>query len=242
MSKSKRQSANADENSSESRTWTPGAPRELVERHGKISKGRDVLGRLLQCRSMARAWREIDKRIDSRIGKRTTPWQKAARRREEYYRLWGAIVSALQQANRNPPSAIKSKRNYDLKIARKAERLAQDLYDTHFDALAHDLFPADVVRLARQLKAPSDAAVALEWTTLRELLCELAARARADAKRRPVVAKHSAEYRSNWFVRTLEPYFTHHFGGPMAASLAAISSVVLERRVQATDVKRALKR
>ena len=87
--------------------------------------------------------------------------------------------------------------------------------------------------------------LALEWTTLPELLDELSRRALAYAGKAPAVGKWTHEFRSNHFIRKMALYFVHHFGGTMNLTLAAIATVALNRGesnpLTDKDVKRALR-
>jgi hypothetical protein len=231
--------------------WTSNAPRELISLHGRIGQGRDVLGRLLQDPRMNRAWVEIDKRIDKRA---KAPGGVPSR--EAYQRLWGAIFYAWSKANqaeqRRKAGAIlphRERRDQCLEVADIASRLAKHLEDGPLDLCAHELFPEAVVRLARagnfQSRGYDVAQQALEWTTFHDLLLELERRAQAEAARPPVVAKVTGEFESNYFIRPLAQHFEHYFGGTMDASLAAITTVVRDRKASkeltANDVKRALR-
>jgi hypothetical protein len=221
-------------------TWPANAPADLIYLHDRIGKRneRAVLCRLLKAPTMSRAWRELNKRVNS--GDMPS--------REAYKRLWGAIYYSLLQANRNScpqergePSHENEMRKYGQKIAKDASQLANALRDGPFDLCAHEFFPSEVVELARK----SVHCLSLEWTTLPDLLDELARKARAHADRPRVVGKWSPEFRSNYFIRALAPHFLHYFGGPMEATLAAIATVVLNRddsrALTDQDVKRALR-
>ena len=230
-------------------TWHANAPADLIYLHDRIGRRneRAVLCRLLKAPKMSRAWRELNKRVNS--GDMPS--------REAYKRLWGAINYSLLQANRNSnpqemgkPSYENGERKYSRKIAKDASQLANALLDGPFDLCAHEFFPNKVVELARgsnfqDLSGDLQQHLSLEWTELRDLLNELARKADAHADRPRVVGKWTHEFRSNYFIRALAPHFLHYFGGPMEATLAAIATVVLNRdgsrALTDKDVKRALR-
>lgn len=243
-----------NENREAEMSWLPNAPVSLIYLHDRIGKrnDREVLCRLLRDPRMCRAWTEIDQRIKAR--------DKPSH--ETYQRLFGVINRSLLEANRHSRHREKGGHSYDAenkkkygRIARDASQLAKDLRDGPFDLCAHKFYAHNVVELARDANSrgpqpgPSkqddlNQRLDLEWTTLPELLDELARRALAFSAKPPVVSKWTCEFRSNYFIREMARYFRCLFGGTMDATLAAIANVALNRvddPLTDEDVKRALR-
>jgi len=205
--------------------WPAAAPLELIRLHAKISKGRALLGRLLSDPAMTRAWKTIGKRISD----------QGLEPGEQYQRLWGAILTAHIQARRNEtrqkagkPLLHEERASHCRKVARRATQLAKLMEEGPLD-----------MRVCDVLGDQNAGDTPIIW-----VLAALEKRGRAEARRKPLVAKRSFERPANEFIRLLVEHFRYHLGGELRATLAAIANMALDRtnesRLTVEDIRRAL--
>lgn len=237
--------ARASQVRSNGATAVQSAPAALTDLARRITKGADVLQRLLSDKRMTGPWRRIEKRINH-AGKS---------RRAAYHRLWGELVTILQRS-KHPEKSRAAERAAWLAIAADAGALATSIRGTVLDSPAFEYYPDDVAELvfgpgwssldrwARQSTADR---AAIAWPTLPELLDVLARKASSHAaaavdpgKMPRLVERVSSSRQANYFIRGMAEYFRANLGGPMMGSLAAVASVVLENDIGIDQVKRAL--
>ena len=221
------------------------APAELITLRQQVSKGADILERLLTSKSMRRPWRYIDRRIEQR--------KAAVSRGTAYARLWGELLTVRQRAKRLDVSRAVERGKWR-GVAHDAGALANKVKGTSLDVPVFEFYPRDVATLvfgdewtrADNLRRHEIAnRVAADWPTLAECLDQVAADAgmrAALAMTRPrLVERETRDREANYFIRGMAQYFTRTFDGPMEGSLAALASVVLGQDIDLAFVNRSLR-
>ena len=219
--------------------FLPSAPEALVNLLSRISRGKDILRRLLTDPRMKRSWTEIGKRCSGA---------------QNYRRLWYEIVYALLKIKHPKPSRAKTRDQF-LRMAADAEKLADTTADGPLDRLTFEFFPDDEAQLA--FKVSNWATLGVEkrlklayqnlawWPSMTGLLEEFAQHARKCAQEamleKRTVDRETYDRQFNDFVRCLAGYFRQHLGGPMETTLANIASVVFDRQIDKKMVRQALR-
>jgi hypothetical protein len=237
--------------------FLPSAPEELVKLLSKISRGKDILRRLLTDPRMKHSWSLIENRCSSAQG---------------YLKLWSEIFDTWRiSLTREQPLTkeredtmwksrgqelprAKMKNKY-LKIAKDAEALATRVADSPLDRLAFDFFPHDRVQnfftvknwstLDYNARCEGIGETTHDWPSMTDLLEELARSAKTHAEmamsEKRIADRETPDWKRNYFVRRLAYYFREKLGGPMQGTLANIASVVFERQISQKFVKQALR-
>jgi len=217
----------------------PSAPKTLVNLLRRISRGKDILRRLLTDPRMKRSWALIGPRCPDE---------------QDFERLWSEIVYALVKS-RTPERSRAKMRDHFLGIAKDAEKVATSLTNGPLDRLILVFFSDDEAKIAFTVENWSrlepeerfqvaDPKLAC-WPSMTGLLKELANQARRCANEaitnKRIVDRDTYDRRFNYFVRHLSQYFREHYGGPMEGTLANIASAVFEREIDRKLVRQALR-
>ena len=220
-------------------SFLPSTPPRLAYLLGRIGKGDQILQRLLTNRQMGRPWTEIRKRI---------------REPHEFDNLWGEIVVAYQNSGEKRRLRSDEKKHF-LKISKDAVALSESIKNGALDRRVFQYYPDDVGKLnfGAEWGALGDFdrdQVALRamggvWPSLREVLDGLSARANVLAKAaltKPVTAeRETRDQRLRYFTQELSAYFRTNAGGPLDGCVAAITSVVFQKHVDAKKIKQLLR-
>lgn len=208
-------------------SFLPNAPEELIYLFGKISQGKEILGRLLADQRMKRSWMEI---------------KKKCRDAENFRRLWGEIFYRFKKSNFPPRAKVGNRLR---RAAKKAIELREIITNTSLDRPAFDFFSNEdglavfMVGNWETLEKEERQSIAYQrlpyWHSMEEFLLMLAQRAESCAKEtmtnKRIAERDTHEKQLNYFVRHLAIYFCDHFGGPMKGTLANIASVVFEKSI-----------
>lgn len=215
------------------------APQELIDFY-EASGGvrRELLGRLLRDKPMARIWARIEEIREEQFNARGSAFPYSA--------LWGAIQTAFSRANRAERTRKNRKKPRHItqqQHARKAAALAAKLVahvskDDSLNYLAHTLFPDNVERLTGRAAPDRNlhkTKVSLAHTTLVELLNEFQKRATDSTRIEPLVKRVRAraeahkDVRPTTFVLELDDiFFKHRVSRPMHSVIATIANVALD--------------
>jgi hypothetical protein len=206
----------------------------------QIRRDYETLGKLLTDQRMSRPWREIGRRISTD---------------EQYMKLWEEIAYQLQMSRRVGARESRADRRARFqRIATSVNHLAAAIAEGPLDLRIYEYFPADTMEFLGAADWPSldsqqrrsfAARLLREWPALPAILNQLelqAVRLANNALTETRVAERGTRGQAaNYFIRSLSTFFRDHLGGPLNGSLAAISSIALEKDIDLEVVKRALR-
>jgi len=158
----------------------------------------------------------------------------------EWYRLWGAVITALHLAKRLHASKAKIRDEY-LRINDAALKLARAIENRALDLLVYEFAPDDAMKingvsgwcqLDSLQRAYAAGKLLREWPSLTEILYGLSERAKlvaAQAMSAPTaVQRRSRDSKMRVLVLALVEHLTLKLGHPHYGTVAAIVSVTLD--------------